>query len=65
MLINVRISELLNNPRNSIPLAIIISLAFNSPVNYILPDNIYDTNNNSKGKFDLSNDTMTEYTIKY
>lgn len=64
MLINVRVSELLNNPRNSIPLAIIISLAFNSPINYILPNNIYDVNSNNKGKFDLSNETMVEYISK-
>lgn len=62
MLINVRVSELLNNPRNSIPLAIIISLAFNSPVNYILPNNIY--NADSKRKLDLSSESMIEYISK-
>src|ERR1700729_644867 len=37
MLINVRISELLSDTSNSIPLAIIITLAFNYPVYKILP----------------------------
>jgi NADH-ubiquinone oxidoreductase chain 6 len=37
MLINIRISELVSNTSNSIPLAIIISIAFNYPVNRILP----------------------------
>src|SRR5271168_4202220 len=37
MLINVRISELLSNTSNSIPLAIIVSIAFNYPINKILP----------------------------
>ncbi len=40
MLINVRISELLSNTSNSIPLAIFISIAFNYPVNQILPYSI-------------------------
>jgi NADH-ubiquinone oxidoreductase chain 6 len=37
MLINVRISELLSNTSNTIPLAIILGIAFNYPVNQILP----------------------------
>jgi NADH-ubiquinone oxidoreductase chain 6 len=37
MLINVRISELLSNTSNSIPLAIFISIAFSYPVYEILP----------------------------
>src|ERR1700709_543704 len=40
MLINVRISELLTNASNSIPLAIIITIAFNYPVYEILPYSI-------------------------
>src|SRR5271156_3482964 len=40
MLINVRISELLSNTSNSIPLAIIITIAFNYPVYKILPSRI-------------------------
>lgn len=39
MLINVRISELLSNASNSIPLAVIITIAFNYPVYEILPYN--------------------------
>jgi NADH-ubiquinone oxidoreductase chain 6 len=37
MLINVRISELLSDTSNSIPLAIFITVAFNYPVYQILP----------------------------
>jgi len=40
MLINVRISELLSNTSNSIPLAIIITVAFNYPVYQMLPYSI-------------------------
>src|SRR3984893_18471526 len=40
MLINVRISELLSNTSNSIPLAIFISLAFSYPIYQILPFSI-------------------------
>ena len=40
MLINIRISELLNETSNSIPLAIISSIAFNYPIYQILPYNI-------------------------
>jgi NADH-ubiquinone oxidoreductase chain 6 len=37
MLINVRVSELLSNTSNSIPLAIIIAILFNYPIRQILP----------------------------
>ncbi len=37
MLINVRISELLSDTSNSIPLALIIALSFSYPVSHILP----------------------------
>src|ERR1700735_1693380 len=40
MLINVRLSELLSNPNNSIPLAVIITISFNYPVYQILPYSI-------------------------
>jgi NADH-ubiquinone oxidoreductase chain 6 len=40
MLINVRISELLNETSNSIPLAILIILAFDYPVYKLLPYSI-------------------------
>ena len=40
MLINVRISELLSNTSNSIPLGIFIYLAFNYPIYQILPNSI-------------------------
>ena len=41
MLINVRVSELLSDSRNSVPLAIISILCFNYSVNDILPYSIY------------------------
>ena len=46
MLINVRVSELFSNTSNSIPLAVIITIAFNYPVYQILPYNMVDINNN-------------------
>jgi|SRR5271168_41810 len=44
MLINVRISELLSDTSSSIPLAIIITIAFNYPVYKILPYNMVAIN---------------------
>jgi NADH-ubiquinone oxidoreductase chain 6 len=52
MLINVRISELLSNTSNSIPLAIIIAVSFNYPVYQILPYSIAAYN---KYTVDLNN----------
>src|SRR5271154_4806255 len=40
MLINVRISELLSNTSNNIPLAILITIAFNFPIYKMLPYSI-------------------------
>jgi NADH-ubiquinone oxidoreductase chain 6 len=40
MLINVRISELLSNTSNSVPLAVLITISFNYPVYQILPYSI-------------------------
>ena len=58
MLINVRISELLSDASNSIPLAVIITIAFNYPVYQILPYSIaafnsytLDLNNTLKNVF--------------
>lgn len=45
MLINVRVSELLSDTSNSIPLGIIVTLAFNYPVYQILPYGIASFNN--------------------
>src|SRR5258706_2200804 len=45
MLINVRISELLSNTSNSIPLGIFITIAFSYPVYQILPYSIAALNN--------------------
>ena len=47
MLINVRISELLNDTGNTIPLVLIIALLFNFFVQQILPHNISTFNNNN------------------
>jgi len=52
MLINVRISELLSNTSNSIPLAIIITITFIYPVYQILPYSIAAFNSYT---FDLHN----------
>jgi NADH-ubiquinone oxidoreductase chain 6 len=45
MLINIRISELLSNTSNSIPLAVIITIAFNYPIYQILPYSMVGINN--------------------
>jgi NADH-ubiquinone oxidoreductase chain 6 len=44
MLINVRISELLSDASNSIPLAVIITIAFNYPIYQVLPYSIATLN---------------------
>ena len=44
MLINIRISELLSNTSNSIPLAIFIAISFNYPLYQILPYSIASFN---------------------
>lgn len=59
MLINVRVSELLSDTSNSIPLALVIAVSFNFPLSQILPFNLlsfYSYNINSSyfdfiGKF--------------
>jgi NADH-ubiquinone oxidoreductase chain 6 len=38
MLINIRVSELISDTNNNIPLAILTILAFINPINHILPD---------------------------
>ena len=45
MLINVRISELVSDASNGIPLAIIITIAFNYPIYQVLPYSIATFNN--------------------
>ena len=48
MLINIRISELINDTNNTIPLAFIIAFSFNYPISQILPHSF----NLSYGLFD-------------
>jgi NADH-ubiquinone oxidoreductase chain 6 len=60
MLINVRISELLSNTSNSIPLAIIIAISYNYPVQQILPYSIGTFNNHIFNLGNVLNDM--EYT---
>jgi len=40
MLINIRVSELLSNTSNSIPLAVLITISFNYPIYQVLPYSI-------------------------
>lgn len=68
MLINVRISELLSNTSNSIPLAILITIAFNYPLYQILPYSIaafncytVDLNNTFN---DIWSNNYSDYIIK-
>ena len=48
MLINIRVSELLSETKNSIPLVLIIAICFNSILYKLLPINfnLYDNYNN-------------------
>jgi NADH-ubiquinone oxidoreductase chain 6 len=68
MLINVRISELLSNTSNSIPLAILITIAFNYPVYQVLPYSVAAFNsytislNNTIN--DLINNNYSDYINK-
>lgn len=56
MLINVKVSELLSNTNNSIPLAVILSVSFYYPVSKILP---YSTA--KFGNADISIDSFNDY----
>ena len=60
MLINVRISELLSNTSNSIPLAIIIIISFNYPVYQILPYGISVFNSSTFNLITLHHNTLNE-----
>ena len=56
MLINVRISELLTDTSNSIPLAIILGISFNYSVNSVLPYilvNNYNISNIRSSNYDV------------
>ena len=66
MLINVRISELLSETSNSIPLAIIIAVSFNYPLHETLPSslaglNSYTRNLNNTFKDVLFNNSSSYY----
>ena len=54
MLINVRVSELLSDTSNSIPLALVIAISYNYPLYRILPTNLlgFDYNNVNLNYFD-------------
>jgi NADH-ubiquinone oxidoreductase chain 6 len=64
MLINVRISELLSDTSNSIPLAIIIVLSFNYPVYHILPYSIAAFNSYNMNLYNSSNNNYSYYLKK-
>ena len=55
MLINVRISELVTDNKNSIPLAILILLLFNYSINDMIPNDI--------SKFDITNNVIEYNTV--
>jgi NADH-ubiquinone oxidoreductase chain 6 len=58
MLINIRISELLNDTSNSIPLAIILGICFNYVVYQILPYSIASFNSYTVNLNNTSNDFL-------
>lgn len=55
MLINVRVSELVSDTSNSIPLALITAVSFNFPVSQVLPLNLlsFDSYNVNSSYFDF------------
>jgi len=57
MLINVRISELLSNTSNSIPLAIFIAISFNYPIDPVLPYSIASFNSYIANLYNTLNNT--------
>lgn len=59
MLINVKISELLSNTSNSLPLAILIAISFNYLTSEILPENIAELSN-SISSLENKKDTLRE-----
>ena len=61
MLINVRISELLNDTSNSIPLALVIAISFNYPVYQILPINLLNIKGYSTNLSNNLNDYLKFY----
>lgn len=63
MLINIRISELVNDTSNTIPLALIIALSFNYPLSQVLPNSIGLNHVMSGHKYDdIYHGTFTSYT---
>jgi len=58
MLINIRISELLSDTSNSIPLAVIIAISFNYPLYQILPYSIVGFNSYTIDLNNILNDIL-------
>nr|AER27913.1 NADH dehydrogenase subunit 6 [Acephala applanata] len=65
MLINVRISELLSNTSNSIPLAILIAISFNYPIHEILPYSINSINNNTVDSYNTLNLALVKEEVSH
>jgi hypothetical protein len=61
MLINIRVSELISDTNNNIPLAIIAILAFFLPYNNLLPDSKVNTNDTGFKFETLKTDTQISY----
>ena len=64
MLINVRISELLNDTSNSIPLALVIAISFNYPVYQTLPINLLNINGYSAKLNSNLTDYLSDFTVR-
>jgi NADH-ubiquinone oxidoreductase chain 6 len=69
MLINIRVSELLSNTSNSIPLGILITISFNYPIYQILPYSIAAFNSYTVNLNNTLNDiwynNYTDYLNKF
>ena len=63
MLINIRVSELVSDTSNTIPLALIIALSFNYPISQILPRSVNLSYKLSGHKYnEIYNGSFTFYT---
>lgn len=63
MLINIRISELLSDTGNSMPLAIIIAISFYFPLSKVISYNTVKNNNTNSMPIDILSNNDTSYII--
>lgn len=64
MLINVRISELMSNTKNSLPLALFLGIFFNFSIDDLLPSNL-ETSKNGDNNLENPLDHLDLYNYKF